>query len=325
MLKTFKNWVRDRIPLSLLLPIYYLDLEWRYYPPQERVRRKYRLPLLDEIDLAVYKRSDTLFVLGSGPSINRISQERWRSIAAHDSVGFNFWPYHQFVPTFYFIEGASTEVQAKVYLELTAQRANDYVATPKVTMDLTHGWEFLLPRLPDVWRDNLFFVNTVPAISRTDEEFARVLSYLRKRDVFAPGTRLRCLFKHCATLSTMVTLGVKLQYKRIVLCGIDLTTTDYYYQDPVRYPATADLTLLPRTRKHPTLTRYCWGNTPIDVVLEELKRQVLDPAGIELYVEHNRSALYPKIPLAPDSIFAMPPNMVAENAGNRVSTPDSEP
>ena len=74
-------------------------------------------------------------------------------------------------------------------------------------------------------------------------------------------------------------------------------------------------------QKHATLTRFCWGNTPIDVVLEELNNQVLCPAGIELYVEHDRSALFPKIPLAPDSIFSMPWDTVPENRDYRLSTP----
>ena len=322
MLTGLKNWLRDEVPLSLLLPVYYLYCRWRYDPPQERLRRRYELPLLSEIDLAAYKRSDTLFVLGSGPSINHISQERWRAIAAHDSVGFNFWPYHPFVPTFYFIEGASGEEHVKAFLELTSRRANDYIGVPKIIMDLVHGWDILMPRISESWRQNLFFVHTVPAIARTDEEFARVVSYLKQRGVFAPETRLRCLFKHCATLTTIVTVGVKLQYKRIVLCGIDLTTSQYYYQDPNRFPDSADLTLLPREKKHPTLTRFCWGNTPIDVVLEALNKQVLQPAGIELYVEHDRSALYPRVRLAPASIFAMPSEIVAGNASGTVTHVD---
>ena len=113
MLKRLKLWLRDKVPLSLLLPVYYLYCRLRYYPPEKVIRNKYQLPLVDEIDLTAYKRSDTLFVLGSGPSINRIPQERWRAIAAHDSVGFNFWPYHPFVPTFYLWKVRLARINAK--------------------------------------------------------------------------------------------------------------------------------------------------------------------------------------------------------------------
>jgi hypothetical protein len=67
------------------------------------------------------------------------------------------------------------------------------------------------------------------------------------------------------------------------------------------------------------MTRYAWGNTPIDVVLEELRRQVLRPASIELYVEHDKSALYPKIPLAPDSVFELPVENVVRSVGRRAT------
>jgi hypothetical protein len=34
-----------------------------------------------------------------------------------------------------------------------------------------------------------------------------------------------------------------------------------------------------------------------------MKRQLLDPRGIQLYVENRSSALWPKISEAPDSLF----------------------
>ncbi len=304
MLRASWRWLRDRIPFRLLLPLYYLDCRVRYYPPQDRIRRKYHLPLLDEIDLTEYKHSDTLFVLGSGPSINRISPERWQAIAAHDSVGFNFWPYHPFRPTFYFTEGGPEADQVKAYKELSANRA-DYAEIPKIITDLHASNSAVLPHFSEAWRKNLFAAYTIPGAARTDEEFAKLVSYLAKRGVFSPQSRLRYLFKHCATLSSMVVFGVKLQYKRIVLCGVDLTSSQTYYHDKSQFPTSAKMRI-PSSPKHITMIRHSWATTPIDVVLYELNRQVLRPAGIQLYVEHDRSALYPNIPLAPDSIFTIP-------------------
>src|SRR5690606_5685681 len=51
-----------------------------------------------------YKRSDTIFLLGSGPSINRITAQQWANIKQHDSIGFNFWLAHKFIPTFYMLQ-----------------------------------------------------------------------------------------------------------------------------------------------------------------------------------------------------------------------------
>jgi hypothetical protein len=319
-MKSVVHWLLDRIPFSLALPLSYLYCRLRYYPPQEQTRRHFHLPRLDETDLANNKGSDTLFVLGSGPSINRISPERWRAIAAHDSVGFNYWLYHSFVPTFYFMECNNTPgEEAKLYLDLSTRRAADYADVPKIFMDLLDTRDGILSGMSEGWRHNLFAARTIPAVARNDKEFADVISYLKKRGVFSPQSRIRYLFKHCATLSTIVVLGAKLQYKNIVLCGVDLTSEEKFYQERQDLPDATDLKFFPGEQKHVTMTRYAWGNTPIDVVLEELRRQVLRPAGIELYVEHDKSALYPQIPLAPDSVFELPVENVVRSVGRRAT------
>jgi len=103
----------------------------------------------------------------------------------------------------------------------------------------------------------------------------------------------------------MITLGVCMGYRKIVLCGVDLTRAEYFYQDPVLYPETAQLEYMPRTGKHFTLTRYAWGTMPIDEVVAELKQQVLDPAGVELYVENRSSALWPNIAEVPGALLEL--------------------
>ena len=94
-------------PHSLFLKIYYVWFFLRKTLRAEYVRRRACLPLLSTVDLAKYKRSDTLFILGTGPSINQISPERWRVIAQHNSLALNFWFYHSFVPTYYVVESSS--------------------------------------------------------------------------------------------------------------------------------------------------------------------------------------------------------------------------
>ena len=44
------------------------------------------------------KNSDNLFILGSGESINSI--KIWDQIETHDSVGFNYFIFNNFVPNF---------------------------------------------------------------------------------------------------------------------------------------------------------------------------------------------------------------------------------
>ena len=42
-------------------------------------------------DFLKHKTSDTIFILGSGPSINLITDDQWDHISSCNSIGFNYW------------------------------------------------------------------------------------------------------------------------------------------------------------------------------------------------------------------------------------------
>ena len=51
--------------------------------------------------LKTFKTSDRIYILGSGKSILDITEHEWEEIQQHNSIGFNHWYVHDFVPTFY--------------------------------------------------------------------------------------------------------------------------------------------------------------------------------------------------------------------------------
>tara|TARA_Y100000389_G_scaffold204114_1_gene255078 strand:+ start:903 stop:2843 length:1941 start_codon:yes stop_codon:yes gene_type:complete len=56
---------------------------------------------LTPLQLKKYKTSNTIYILGSGPSILDITKEEWNHIKNHNSIGFNHWYAHGYEPTFY--------------------------------------------------------------------------------------------------------------------------------------------------------------------------------------------------------------------------------
>ncbi len=56
---------------------------------------KYRV--LDETELRATRKSDTVFVFGSGSSLNDITTAEWRAIEAHDTIGFNWFVHEKFL------------------------------------------------------------------------------------------------------------------------------------------------------------------------------------------------------------------------------------
>jgi hypothetical protein len=100
----------------------------------------------------------------------------------------------------------------------------------------------------------------------------------------------------------MLSLAVRMNYQRIVLCGIDLGKQDYFYHDRARYPNSADWEFAPRKDVHLTARRLPWM-VPAQQVIQAFKKVVLDPAGVELFIENRSSTLFPAIEEAPAQIW----------------------
>jgi hypothetical protein len=294
-----------KISYPLFLRAYYLKYLLSEMPKEKYSRRRLGIRRFLDLDLSIVKRSDTLFILASGSSINKISPARWDMIARHDSIGFNFWPIHSFVPNMYFVETIPTNCPQmfEVFCRVARHRAKDYASVIKVVTEL----RYTLPTLrfagaeefPGPW----YTLPSFPVAASTDAEFAYGLSYLRSKGLFAAADRINIVFKQASTLSSLIALAIRMQYRRIVLCGVDLNHSEYFYQDAVLYPETASLQFSPRYKPHAINSPMPWRITMESVILE-MKRQLLDPEGIQLYVENRSSALWPKISEAPSSLFS---------------------
>ena len=86
-----------------------------------------------------------------------------------------------------------------------------------------------------------------------------------------------------------------MRYQKIVLCGVDLRDSRYFYQDTSLYPLQETPQFLAPDIPHPTNVSIQW-NTPVKEVVLEMNKLLLQPRGIELYVEDRSSALFPEIP-----------------------------
>ena len=298
----------------LFLRAYYLKYLLSEVRKDEYCRRQLGVRRFLDLDLRTVKRSDTLFILASGSSINQISSARWDAIARHDSIGFNFWPIHPFVPSMYFVETIQTNHAHNMFepfCRIARQRANDYASVIKIVTELRYalptgrfaGFE----EFPGPW----YTLRSFPVAAATEAEFAYGLSYLRSKGLFDPTERIGTVFKQASTLSSLIALAIRMQYRTIVLCGVDLNHSEYFYQDKALYPENAALEFSPRYRPHATNSPMPWRIT-IESVILEMKRQLLDPAGIELYVENRSSALCPRISEAPGILFG--PQVVTAEA-----------
>lgn len=289
----------------MFLRAYYLKYLLGELRRDEYCRRQMGIRPFNQLDMSALKGSDTLFVLASGSSINQISPSRWKTIAEHDTIGFNYWPIHSFVPRMYFLEAIATNHPHEMFpafCRIAKQRAKDYNNVVKVVTELRRA----LPakrfagseELPGPW----YTLHTFPVAASTEAEFGYGLRYLRSKGLFDPADHINLVFKQASTLSSLISLAIRMQYQTIVLCGVDLNHSEYFYQDATLYPETASLEFSPRNAPHAINSPMPW-RIPIASVILEMKRQLLDPAGIQIYVENRSSALWPNIAEVPVSLF----------------------
>lgn len=305
MTGTLKSAVKG-LPYPLLMRAYYAWYFARKLTRFGRTRRALGLPRLSSVDLAQHKKSDTLFILGSGPSINQISSDRWQAIARHDSIGVNMWLYHRFVPTFYVVESASyngpREKVCRELVRLSHLRGREYAKTIKVVTDLYQPDPQYVFDLAPEFRENLFAAYNVPLVARDQREFERGIAYLQRKGLFQPGPRIGWLLKYGLSLSLVITFGLRMGYKRMVLCGIDMNSQEYFYQDPTYYPENRDLDMVPPAAKHGADQKFAWMLPQSEAVLE-MQRLLLEPAGVELCVESTASVLHGPLALPPASLL----------------------
>jgi hypothetical protein len=288
-----------RLPYPVFLRAYDLWQTQVLQQREERCRQRACVPLLDEFDIKATKTSDTVFLLGSGPSINSISNVRWEAIRRHDTWGYNFWPYHWYVPRLYFFEAIQRESYPhtfKAYVKLTHEHGKRYEEVPKIVTELQNvPGNGILSAVAPEWKRKLYAIVSTDVAARTPEEFVTAMRYLKSKGVFDPAWPWGRAFKYASTLSMLVGLAARLEYKRIVLCGIDLRTQEYFYQDADLYPDYAALTPEPTHLRHMSFRDFEWL-VKVDLVISVLSDIVLWPKGISIFVENRSSALWPGVP-----------------------------
>ena len=175
-------------------------------------RHRGALVHLDEEQLRAARRSDTVFILGSGKSILDISPEEWEAIGRHDTIGFNQFARQQTVRVGFHMVGELKNV------EETAEffRTNPF------------------------YRDTIYLLQEGWRAEKSNELVGRrlmapgtkVFRYRRRaRGRYeVPSERLADGLVHGWNTSICLTnLALLLGWRRIVYTGIDLYNREYFW------------------------------------------------------------------------------------------------
>lgn len=266
------------------------------------------------VGLRKLRSSNTLFILGSGGSINQI--ENWDLVATHNSVGFNFWMVHPFVPTFYFLEANSQ------YSNYIKHIRSDYESSLPQLPERLATLARLIEYKAEVYRSVSIFTKQrsgagaielllkrcdLPYRAFVSENFAEptvqgLADRCKALRSSRLGKNLRFFSQGVASVELNVVIAWQMGYSKVVLCGVDLNDTDYFYYDP-RYTHFAERGLVPPNiqvgQTHKTNDpQQAWGGLPIRDVLATYQEHLLKE-DCRIYVENSESALAESFPLFP--------------------------
>ena len=187
-------------------------------------RRRYRHLSADE--LRATRRSDTVFIFGSGYSINDLAPAEWEHFSEHDTLSFNWFPHQRWV---------------RIDYHLIREVATDDFR-PEVWRPALDEYAALLRTNPH-YRDSIFLVQRgLLAINgnrlvglRLLPEGARVFRFTNRarHHVEPPSESFDAGLVHSATsVGTCVNFAYLMGWSSIVLVGVDLYDHRYFWLGP---------------------------------------------------------------------------------------------
>jgi hypothetical protein len=237
-----------------------------------------------QAELSRLIKSDTVFIFGSGYSLNAIRKSEWSEIEKHDIIGFNFHFRQRFSRVDFHIlreiKGGSNK-QISDYAIHDLNEAMDHPLYKDTVLLLQNGWyaedcnELLAKKLLKNTH-RLFLYKNIRNSQVPSSDLAAGLTH-------GPGTITDCInFAYC------------LGWRKIVLVGVDLYDRRFFW---LREDQDRDEDVLNNANR--TMIHNTVANGIIDYLSHW--RKELNAKGIELYVHNPKSLLSEVLPVYPQA------------------------
>ena len=250
-------------------------------------------------DILKHKTSDTIFLLGSGPSINHLGTKEFDIIRQHNSMGFNFWFAHDFIPDLYMMQIPKKNPDPMI--NIFQDRSPDYMDVPFILRGggLASGWiDFEDVRLRALQDLEAYFLNEYPISDKCRIDIDLLIEYMNALGFMQHGNICNFVPKWRVTLGLLVSLAYQMGYKNIVLCGMDMQDKGHFWDDP-QYSEIRKKYNLPDAEAS-NITRMSdktFSPNTVPQYIYKLRDWMNLHSGVNFYVAHPETVLYPEIPL----------------------------
>jgi len=242
-------------------------------------KRRYRY--ISGKKLIQSKKSDTVYIFGSGYSINNITTEEWRQFEKHDTISFNWFLYQKFVRIDYHIIKEITPSITAFEMNPKLKEYSELLSTnPFYTgaiILIQKGWKAIAS-------NSLIGLNLVSS----DLNYFRYKICSRNRLV-NPSFSLSKGLVHYGTLAMCINFAIVMGWKKIVLVGVDLYDRRYFW---LNKNESRDTDILRGVEVNAT---HNMGNTTIDII--SMWNRELEKRNIELFIYNPKSLLSGILPV----------------------------
>ncbi len=179
---------------------------------------------LNETELRATRKSDKVFVFGSGYSLNDLSAAEWQTISEHDTLGFSGFVYQKWIPVDYYLMRGWVE-----------------------TLDGTFHWRKHTADFAQLLNENPYFQNAILIMQgeylsqfcnvligyRLLKPGRRIFRFATQRTYGYPTDSLHKGLRHnTGTLYDVVNFAYAMGWTEIVLVGVDLYDSRYFWLKP---------------------------------------------------------------------------------------------
>ena len=260
--------------------------------------------LLSEFDYRLLrKENSTLFLLGSGESVEEVTADQWDFVGRSTSVGINSWAVHDFVPDAYSFEevkdGGYTDVSSTLSVLLSRPEVLSH--RPRIVMLRPHASTpaSRVVDIPSDLRSEVRLYGRTTLFTRDaknlPQDLERVLISMVRNKVPA-GISLDAGM----SVSRLISLGARAGFQRIVLVGVDLNSPRYFFDVNTEYWDRRKVAPF-----NPWLNRGAVHDTegtttrsfPASVIIPALSSAVQSVTGTEVFVSSESSALSSSLPV----------------------------
>jgi len=248
-------------------PYYLIALYWYV----RNLFSQHKYTYVEQDELIAKRKSDTVFICGTGRSLLDISPESWDKIGQHDVLSFRDFPQQSYVNADFHVTGEIDDV------DKYAQAINQNPRYDKTTFLVQRGWR-------SIGGNSLIGKRLLPF-------HAPIFRYKRKtRGSIEPLSKnLDDGIVHgFNSVTGMINLAYLLGWKNIVLVGIDMQNHTYFNHDPNTVRA---------VEKENVTNTSPYTNADKTLELIELWNGEIQPKGINLFSYNPNSLLKKIIPI----------------------------